>query len=122
MSEEEKLLIISTYGPENPEKCLFGFIAANAALAMDIPTTIFLMGPGVELAKDGVAKTVPQYEGMPNLATLVDSFLEQGGDFKLCGPCCVHRGIADSDIIKGAAIGGASKLVDLSMTRKVITF
>ncbi len=119
---DDKLLIISTIGPENTEKCLLPFIAGNAALSMDIETTMFLMAGGVELAKDGVAKTIPQYEGLPNFATLLDSFLELGGEIKLCGPCCIHRGIGDTDLIRGSSIGGASRLVDLAMTRKVITF
>ena len=119
---EEKLLIVTTQGPSQIENCLFPFIAANAALAMDIETTMFMMGEAVEIAVRGNAEKVPNIEKMPVLADLLKSFLELGGNFKLCGPCSNHRGITNDMLVDNAAVGGASMLVDMTMNRKTMTF
>ncbi len=119
---EEKLLIITTKGLNEPENALFPFIAANAALALDIETTIFMMGAAVEIAVKDKAETAENISEMPVLSDLLKSFLELGGDIKLCGPCSNHRKITTDMLVDNASIGGASLLVDLSMNRKVLTF
>ena len=121
MSEEE-LLIISTIGPEDPEKLLMPFVVANASLAMDIPVTVFFMNGAVELAVKGKAETIPHLEGMPELSTLMKAYFDQGGEIKLCGPCCNHRNIGPDNLIQKTEIGGAAGLVDMIMSKKVVTF
>lgn len=118
----EKLLVISTKGPSEAENCLFPFIAANAALTMDIDTTIFLMGGAVELAVKGTAEKVKTIDKMPELPKLIATFLELGGNFKLCGPCSNHRSITNDMLVQNAEVGGASMLIDMTMDRKVLTF
>lgn len=122
MSEEEKLLIVSTHGPENPEKCLMPFIVANAAMALDVEVTVFLMNAGVDLSVPGAADRVPALEGMPKLPDLMKSFEELGGKILLCGPCCNHRGINSDNILPNAKVGGAAGLVDMIMNQKVLSF
>ena len=119
---ENELLIVSTQGPEAPEKLLMPFIIANASLALDIPVTVFLMSSAVELVIIGRAEEVPTLSGMPELPSLIKSFFEQGGIIKLCGPCCNHRNITEVNLIDGASVGGAAGLVDLVMNRKVLSF
>ncbi|MCY3413876.1 MAG: DsrE family protein [Candidatus Heimdallarchaeota archaeon] len=119
---EEKLLVITTKGPSEPENVLFPFIAANAALMMDIEVTMFMMGEAVEVAVKGAAEKVPCIDKMPVLAELLKTFIELGGNFKLCGPCSNHRDITSDQLVDNAEIGGASMLVDMSMSRKVLTF
>lgn len=118
----EKLLVISTHGLNDPEKLLMPLIVANASLALDVPTTVFLMGASVELAVKGKAETVPALSGMPEAKNLINSIIEQGGDFQLCGPCSNHRGITADQLIANAAVGGAAGLVDMIMKQKVVSF
>lgn len=120
MSEE--LLIITTLGPEAPEKLLMPFITANAALALDIKVTMFLMSSAVELAVKGAAAKIPTLDQMPTLPTLMESVVSQGGDFLLCGPCSNHRNIKPEDLIEHASIGGAAGLVNHIMGKKVVSF
>ena len=119
---EEKLLIVTQIGPEDPENCLFPFIVANAALLMDIEVTVFMMGKSVELAVKGAAEKVPHIEKMPNMEDMMKTFSEFGGNMKLCGPCCAHRDITGEDLLPNAEVGGASMLVDMVMGRKTISF
>ncbi len=120
--EDEKLLVISTHGREQPELCLMPFIAANSALTMDINTTIFLFASSVELAKLGVAKEIPQFEGMPKFADLLDSFIELGGTLKACGTYCVNRGIAEEDLIANTEIIGIVQFMQLSLESSILSF
>ncbi len=122
MSEEQSLLVVSTHGPEDSEKATIPFIVANASLLIDVPTTVFLMAGSVVLAKKGVAETVEQKSGFPNFKELLDNFFMQGGNIKLCGPCCAHRDIKPEDLVKGAEVGGAAGLCDMILDRKVISF
>ena len=119
---EEELLVVNTIGPEDPEKCLMPFIVANAALLMDIKTTIFMMAKSVNLAVKGAASKVEHLDQMPVLSELMENFFAQGGEMLLCGPCCNHAGIKPENLVQGASIGGASGLVDLIMGRKVVSF
>ena len=119
---EEALLVVSTHGPENPEKCLMPFIVGNAAMALDVKVTVFLMNAGVELAVKGSADRVPALEGMPKLPELMKTFEELGGEILLCGPCCNHRGIDSAQLVANAKVGGAAGLVDMIMNQKVLSF
>ena len=118
----EKLLIVSTHGPEDPEKSLIPFIVANASLAMDIETTVFLMASAVNLAVKGAVEKMEKQEGMPSILELFGHFTELGGIIKLCGPCCLHRHITGDDLIDIAEIGGAAGLVEMVMGRKTLSF
>ena len=120
--EDEKLFVISTYGRENPELCLIPFIAANAGLTMDIDTTLFLFASAVELAKESVARAIPQFEQMPKLATLLDSFIELGGKLQACGTYCLNRGITQEDLIANTKIITISQFIQMSMNSKVLSF
>ncbi len=119
---EDELLVVSKIGPEDPEKLLMPFIVANAALTMDIKTTVFLMASGVELALKGKAEQIEKLSEMPDLPKLLETFFSLGGEIKLCGPCCNHRHITIDQLIEGASIGGAAGLVDMITNRKVVSF
>lgn len=119
---EEEILIISKIGPEDPEKLLMPFIVANASLALDIPVTVFLMASAVELAVKGTAEKIEPMDQMPVITDMLKTFFSQGGEMKLCGPCCNHRNITPDQLIEHAEIGGAAGLVDMVMNKKVVTF
>lgn len=111
MSEkQEKILYICTCGADRPEAAHLPFVLANAALAMDIQATIVLQADGVHIGKKGYAATMPGGGGFPPLEGLLDSFMEQGGKIKVCGPCIKSRDIAESDLIEGAEVTAAGAL------------
>jgi uncharacterized protein len=64
-TKEEKILYITTYGGENPEKASMPFVLAGAALAMDIKATICLQGNAVYLAQKGYADHMLPGGGFP---------------------------------------------------------
>jgi uncharacterized protein involved in oxidation of intracellular sulfur len=106
----EKILYITTYGDENPDKAAFPFVLANAALAMDVEVTIVLQSNAVRLARKGLAETVPAAGGLPPLKKLIDDLVELGGRIWICGPCIKVRNIEEADLIDGAQVTAAAQV------------
>jgi predicted peroxiredoxin len=109
-NQEEKILYIATCAGDNPEKAAMPFVMANAALAMDIKATVVLQGNGVYLAHKGYVDTILHSGGFPPLKELLESFLELGGDLKVCVPCIKSRNIPESELVQGAQTTAAGAL------------
>lgn len=99
--KKEKIVIIATHGPEDPERSTFPFVMANGALVMDVDATMILQGAGVFLAKKGCYEHVFA-AGLPPLGQLVKSFVEQGGKILVCDPCIHERKIDESMLVASA--------------------
>ncbi len=109
-AKTEKILYITTIGPENPDKAAFPFVLANAALAMDIEATIVLQSNAVHFGKVGFAETVPAAGGLPPIKKLLDDFLDLGGKMWICGPCIKSRGIQESELVAGIEVTAAAQV------------
>ncbi|GAB4231728.1 MAG: hypothetical protein OHK0028_06850 [Deltaproteobacteria bacterium] len=104
---EEKIVIIGTHGGEDPDRASLPFVVANAALAMDVKTTVILQGNAVTLAVKDAAGGI-QGIGFPPLKELMASYFGQGGKLLLCTPCVKGRNIApDTLVAEGSLIAGA---------------
>jgi uncharacterized protein len=101
-TKEEKILYITTYGGENPEKASMPFVLAGAALAMDIKATICLQGNAVYLAQKGYADHMLPGGGFPPMKKLIRDFIELGGKMLVCVPCIKERNIQENDLVEGA--------------------
>ena len=55
----EKIIYVTTNGPESPEKATLPFKLANAGLALDLDVVMALQGPAVYLAMPGMIPYVP---------------------------------------------------------------
>jgi uncharacterized protein involved in oxidation of intracellular sulfur len=122
MSENEKLVILTTIGNENPEKATLPFVLATAAQATDVEVVVIMQASAVILAKKGEAENVKAHELIP-LKELIDSFVSMGGKLNLCSPCLKSRGINKNDLIEGTEIIAAGTVVSEVMSAKsVITY
>lgn len=113
----EKIVYISTYGPDTPEKATLPFILANAALAMEVEAFIALQGPAVFLARKGVVQHV-KAAGLPPLKDLMKSFIENGGKLGVCTPCIREREIGEFDLIEGAFVVAAARITEEILSAK----
>ena len=109
-NKEEKILYIGTCAGDNPEKASMPFVMACAALAMDIKATIALQGNGVYLAQKGYVDKMLPGGGFPPLKELLASFLDLGGDLKVCVPCIKERNIDESELVEGFQTTAAGAL------------
>ena len=106
----EKLVIICTYGPENPEKATIPFVMATAALASEVDVTMAFQSNAVLLGKKDIALHVPE-AGFTPLSDLIDVFIEEGGKIFLCGPCVTTRKLNPEDFLPDLKVVNAATLV-----------
>jgi len=108
--KEEKLMYFCTHACDDPEKASIPFVMANAALAMDIKTTVVLQGNAVYLAKKGYVDNILRGGGFPHISKLMKDFMELGGELKVCVPCIGERNIPEEDLVDGAQTTAAGAL------------
>ncbi len=109
MEANEKIVIISTVGPDNQEKATLPFVLATASQSMDVEVTVILQADAVLLAKKGEAEKV-KAKGLMPLKELMATFLELEGKLLLCSPCVKERGIQD-ELIQGSELIAAGTVV-----------
>lgn len=108
----DKICVSLTHGKNDTDKATVAFVVANAAVASEQQTTVFLSTEGVRLAVQGYADAIHE-EGFAPLAELMASFAEAGGAIWVCSPCFKKRGLDETRLVAGAKIVGGAKLVEL---------
>jgi uncharacterized protein len=106
-----KVLVYGSYGNDDAERATLAFIVGNTAMASDHDTVIFLTVEGVRLATRGYADDIHK-EGFAPVKDLIDQYIAAGGTLIACAACCKPRNITESDLIDGAEIAGAARLVE----------
>ena len=110
MADMEKLVIMVTHGPDDPELATIPFAMAGAAVASDMEVVMGFQGDGCLLVKKGVAETVAAPEFAP-LGGLLETVQELGGQLLVCSPCVKQRGLSEDDLVEGAEIVAAGRFV-----------
>jgi predicted peroxiredoxin len=100
-----------THSKDNTDKATVGFVIANAAVASDKGTMVFLSIEGVRLSQKGFADDIHE-PGFAPLKDLIDSFVKAGGKIFVCSPCFKKRSLAEEKLVAGAVIVGGAKLVE----------
>ncbi len=106
----EKLVIMVTHGPDNPELQTIPFVMAAAALASDVEVVMGFQGDGVLVLVPGAAEKIHVEDFQP-LGELLDAVRELGGQLLVCGPCIKNRHIDPEGLVEGAEIVGAARFV-----------
>lgn len=110
----KKLFIMVTNGPENSELATLAFVMAAAAQASDVEVTMGFQGSGSTLTVECIANHVSA-QGLPRLADLISTFVEEGGRMYVCGPCIGSRDVKEEELIEGTQIVGAATFVAASL-------
>ena len=110
MADHDKLVILATHGPDDPERATIPFVMAVAALASDVEVVMGFQADGVSLVRRGEAAHVQAPE-FPPLAKLLADFTELGGKALVCGPCVKSRGMTQESLITGAEIVAAGRFI-----------
>ena len=76
---------------ESGDRAMVGFVVANAAIASDKDTVVFLSTDGIWAAAQGEAEKINQGAPFAPLKELVDKFLAAGGRMYVCTPCMKKR-------------------------------
>lgn len=107
---KDKIVIIATHGPEDPERATLPFVMGNAARAMETEAVIVLQGVGVTLAKKGCYEHVFA-AGLPSLKEQVDTFIESGGRVLVCTPCINERRIDANMLVENAVPVASARVI-----------
>lgn len=106
-----KICVSITHAKDDVDKATVGFVIANASIASDQETVVFLSSEGARLAEEGYADDLHE-EGFAPLRELITNYAEAGATIWVCSPCYKKRGLDEGKLIKGATIVGGAKLVE----------
>jgi predicted peroxiredoxin len=106
-----KFCVSLTCAKDDPDRATVAFVVANAALASDQDTVVFLSTEGVRLSQQGYAEDVHE-EGFAPLRELMANFAGAGGKIYVCSPCFKRRKLDEGRLVAGATIVGGAKLVE----------
>ncbi len=106
-----RFCISLTYSKNDTDKATVAFVVANAAVASEKETVVFLSVEGVRLSQTGYADDVHE-SGFAPLAELMSNFAEAGGKIWVCAPCFKKRALDENQLIAGASIVGGASLVE----------
>jgi len=107
----DKFCVSLTAAKNDTDKATVAFVVANAAVASDKETVVFLSTEAVRLCQRGYADDIRE-EGFAPLAELMANFVKAGGRMYVCSPCFKKRGLDETALIEGATIVGGAKLVE----------
>src|SRR5437667_3212532 len=117
-----KFCVSLTSAKNDPDRATVAFVVANAAVASDKETLVFLSTEGVRLSQQGYADDIRE-EGFAPLKELMENFVKAGGLIYVCSPCFKRRKLDEGKLIGGATIVGGAKLVEfLSDATPCITY
>jgi predicted peroxiredoxin len=106
-----KFCVTLTSAKDNTDKATVAFVVANAAVASDKETMVFLSTEGVRLAEQGYSDDIHE-EGFSPLRELMENFAKAGGQIYVCSPCFRRRKLDENRLVPGAVIVGGAKLVE----------
>jgi predicted peroxiredoxin len=106
-----KFCVTLNHSKNDTDKATVAFVVANAAVASNQETLVFLSTEAVRLSEKGYADEVHE-EGFAPLAELMGSFAQAGGTIWVCSPCFKKRKLDDKKLIAGASIVGGASLVE----------
>ena len=106
-----KFCVTLTHAKNDSDKATVAFVVANAAVASNKETMVFLSVEGVRLATPGYADDIAE-PGFAPLKDLMANFVKAGGKIFVCSPCFKRRGLDEAKLVAGATIVGGAKLVE----------
>ncbi len=112
MAGKKKLLYVQTSGVDTPKRLYAPFVLGMTAKAMDIDATIYFLGMGITVVKQGMAETVKE-GGFPTLKEIMDQAIGAGVQLLVCEQSAQLLSIKRGDFIPEAKVVGTATLNDL---------
>jgi uncharacterized protein involved in oxidation of intracellular sulfur len=104
-----RYLLVLNDPPYGTERSYNALRLARSLLAKDAgEVRMFLLGDAAACAKDGQKVAAGYY----NIGQMLSAFVRHGGQVGVCGTCLDARGIAEADLVAGAARGNMDQLTE----------
>src|SRR5436309_12417746 len=105
------LIFMNSHWRDEPERAIVAVVAANSAAIAGQTAIIFCTMDAVRLGTEGGSEGLA-LDGFPDPAEVLPEFIDNGGELWLCGTCAKPRGITEDQLVKGARVVGAAKLLE----------
>ena len=112
MADKKRILYVQTSGVDTPTRLYSPIVLATVARSMSIDATVYFLGKGLTIIKNGEAEKV-QAGDFPSLAEMITNAMAAGVKFLVCDQSTQLMGLARGDYIDGVEIVGAATLNDL---------
>lgn len=123
-AEAQKVVVVMTSGPSQPDRCATPFFMAALFAAMDAEVTVYFTMEGIRLVQPGVAEKLSVLKGGKTVIEFMRDAKSAGARFKACAPSMPGFGVDPDALIPEldeVTSGGA--LADLILEAdKVLTF
>lgn len=106
MAQSSELVVLMTHGADD-ELSSVAFTVANGGITTGLEVAAFLTGPAVDLVRKGAVE-MTQAAPMEPLSSLIQDFIDRGGELWACTPCVKARGYSQEDLRDGVVVTGAS--------------
>src|SRR5260370_7464583 len=104
-----------SYAKNDSDNATVAFVVANAAVASDKESIVFLSTEGVRLAQKGYADDIHE-QGFAPLRELMANFAKAGGEIWVCSPCFKNPGLDGNKLAAGARFAGRAQPVEFLST------
>ena len=117
----DKVLIHTTWGPTDPTRAGLAFACAMVSDLQGLDVNMFLFHDAVILANNKMhPKVLPI--GPPPVSDVIEYLTEENIKVYVCRPCYELRGMSKDDLIPTAELREMDMFIELTKTRKVISF
>ena len=106
---QRTLVVKTTAGADDPERCSQAFTVAATAVASGVPVSLWLTGEAAWLAVPGRAEAF-ELAGAAPLTDLLATVLAEGA-VTVCTQCAARRGIEQDQLLPSVRIAGAATFV-----------
>ena len=121
MSEEGKVTIFVTSGPEAPQRCATPFYMANIAAAMDNEAEMIFQIDGVLLMKKGVADNLFAKEGGKSVMDFIRDAKDADVVMHVCSAALQLHDLTEDDLIEECdGVVGAAYMNDVGMDSDLV--
>ena len=112
MADKKNLLYVQTSGVDTPQRLYSPFVLATTAKSMGIDATIYFLGLGLTVVKEGEAEKVRE-GNFPTLKEVMDQAAAAGVKLLICEQSTQMLGWERGGFVKDAEVVGAATLNDL---------
>lgn len=98
--KKDKVLIVATFGPANPERCPGAFVFAQEAAKVGADVSLVFVLQAPLLLKKGVAENLCAKEGGRSIREFIDETLDLGVKFYACDAAMRLCDITADDLIE----------------------
>ena len=121
MTDEGKVTIFVTSGPETPQRCATPFYMANIAAAMDNEAEMIFQIDGVLLMKKGVSENLFAKEGGKSIIDFIREAKDADVEMRVCSAALQLHDMTEDDLIEECdGVVGAAYMTDVGLDSELV--